>query len=285
MSSQTIARVTERVDPFPNARGARSRKIVAVLPRLGRAAAPAILPLLVFGVWYWVTQKQLVKPLFLPSPLAVAAAFQKMILTEGLVKDLLASLSVVVRGSFWGVFLGLVVGAAGGSSRWAERLIGPLLNGLRQVPALAWFPLIALWIGVGNMAKEVVIAKSVFFPVFLNTLQGIRGIPPQYVEMGRVFGFTRLQMLRRVVFPAAAPTIVVGIRFAAGLAWAMIVVAEMLSGRSGLGFLLEQSQDMLLTDHLFVVIVTIGIVGFLIDVALRCMERRLSRWKEDLTHS
>ena len=131
----------------------------------------------------------------------------------------------------------------------------------------------------------VVPAKSVFFPVFLNTLQGIRNIPPQYVEMGRVFGFTRWQMLRRVIFPAAAPTIVVGIRFAAGLAWAMIVAAEMLSGRTGLGFLLEQSQDMLLTDHLFVVIVTIGVVGFVVDVLLRTLERRLFSWKEDMARA
>jgi sulfonate transport system permease protein len=139
-----------------------------------------------------------------------------------------------------------------------------------------------LWIGIGDLAKEVVIAKSVFFPVFLNTLQGIRNVPAQYLEMARVFGFTRSQMLRRVIFPAAAPTILVGIRFGAGLAWAMIVAAEMLSGRSGLGFLLEQSQDMLLTDHLFVVIVTIGVVGFVVDLVLRSIEHRLFRWKEDM---
>jgi sulfonate transport system permease protein len=205
-----------------------------------------------------------------------------MVVSEGFLRDLLTSLSVVVRGCFWGILLGLAVGIGAGGSHWVERMINPLLNALRQVPALAWFPLIALWIGIGDLAKEVVIAKSVFFPVFLNTLQGIRNVPPQYVEMAQVFGFTRTQMLRRVVFPAAAPTILVGIRFGAGLAWAMIVAAEMLSGRSGLGFLLEQSQDMLLTDHLFVVIVTIGVVGFVVDLVLRSIEHRLFRWKEDI---
>jgi sulfonate transport system permease protein len=279
MSSQTIPAVPLRHAWFQGR--VWPQKVAAALRRASPPAVGAILPLAVLGAWYWTTARGMVKPLFLPSPMAVVAAFRQMVLTEGFSKDLLASLSVVVRGWFWGTLVGVTLGVAGGSSRGVERAVGPLLNGLRQVPALAWFPLIALWIGVGNMAKEVVIAKSVFFPVLLNTLQGIRNIPPNYVEMGRVFGFTRGQMLRRVVFPAAAPTIVVGIRYAAGLAWAMIVAAEMLSGRTGLGFLLEQSQDMLLTDHLFVVIVTIGVVGFTVDTGLRYVERRLFRWKED----
>jgi sulfonate transport system permease protein len=249
---------------------------------MARASAGAVIPLVILAIWYWVTQRQFVKPIFLPSPIAVATAFQKMVVSEGFVRDLLTSLSVVVRGCFWGILLGLTVGIGAGGSLWVERMINPLLNALRQVPALAWFPLIALWIGIGDLAKEVVIAKSVFFPVFLNTLQGIRNVPQQYVEMAQVFGFTRGQMLRRVIFPGAAPTILVGIRFGAGLAWAMIVAAEMLSGRSGLGFLLEQSQDMLLTDHLFVVIVTIGVVGFVVDLVLRYIEHRLFRWKEDI---
>lgn len=282
MSTQRITAVVGRdTKLFP---GWQS-KVGVTLQKVTRIVAGAILPLLVLAVWSWTTGRGMIKPLFLPSPMAVAGAFHQMIVEEHFINDLTTSLSVVVRGCFWGIFCGLVVGIAGGSSSWVERTIGPLLNGLRQVPALAWFPLIALWFGIGNLAKEIVIAKSVFFPVFLNTLQGIRNIPQQYVEMGRVFGFTRFQMLRRVVFPAAAPTIVVGIRFAAGLAWAMIVAAEMLSGRTGLGFLLEQSQDMLLTDHLFVVIVTIGIVGFLVDVVLRSIERRLFRWKEDVARA
>jgi len=284
MSTQEITAVLGRGDSSRRSAPWRPDFGPTIL-KLTRIAAGATLPLVILAVWTWATGRGMIKPLFLPSAAAVVRAFHTMTVQENFVKDLLTSLSVVVRGSLWGIALGLVVGIAGGSSLWVERTIGPFLNGLRQVPALAWFPLIALWVGVGDLAKEVVIAKSVFFPVFLNTLQGIRNIPPQYVEMGRVFGFTRWQMLRRVIFPAAAPTIVVGIRFAAGLAWAMIVAAEMLSGRTGLGFLLEQSQDMLLTDHLFVVIVTIGVVGFVVDLLLRTLERRLFRWKEDMARA
>jgi len=281
MSTQRITAVIGRDVPDTHSTG-WLRNITTALDRIARLSAGAVLPLIILAIWYWATQKQFVKPIFLPSPLAVLTAFQRMVVSEGFLRDLLTSLSVVVRGCFWGILLGLAVGIGAGGSHWVERMINPLLNALRQVPALAWFPLIALWIGIGDLAKEVVIAKSVFFPVFLNTLQGIRNVPPQYVEMAQVFGFTRTQMLRRVVFPAAAPTILVGIRFGAGLAWAMIVAAEMLSGRSGLGFLLEQSQDMLLTDHLFVVIVTIGVVGFVVDLVLRSIEHRLFRWKEDI---
>ena len=256
----------------PNRSWSRFRRLLGSL-------TGAAIPLLLLGAWSLVARWQWIKPIFLPSPATVLGTFWEMVRHEALLGDLWTSISTVGIGFFWGALLGLLFGSAAGLYQPVDRLSGPLLNGLRQVPAIAWFPLIVLWVGIGDLAKEVVIAKSVFFPVFMNTLQGIRGISPEYVEMGRVFGFTRGQLLRRVVLPAALPTIFVGIRFAAGLSWAMIVVAEMLSGRKGLGFLLQQSQELLLTDHLFVVIVSIGIIGFVIDVCLRRLERQFFRWK------
>jgi sulfonate transport system permease protein len=144
--------------------------------------------------------------------------------------------------------------------------------------------LIILWVGIGDVGKLVVIAKSVFFPVFLNTLQGIRSVSKEYIEVAQVYEFTRFQLLQRVVFPAALPTIFVGVRFGAGLAWAMIVAAEMLSGRHGLGFLLQQAQDLMMTEQVFVVIIVIGVVGYLVDVLLKEAERHLLKWKKSLAN-
>jgi sulfonate transport system permease protein len=284
MASQTIS-ASLPTDVLLSPLKAQSDASLAAIRRLIWAVAGFVLPATILGAWYWATCVQLVKPVFLPAPLTVLNAFQEMVAEEGYIGDVWISLSTVIRGSLWGIVIGLAAGTITASSGWAERLFSPFLNALRQVPALAWFPLIVLWIGIGPIAKELVIAKAVFFPVFLNTLQGIRSISPKYVEMGRMFGFTRIQMLQRVVLPGAAPTIFVGVRFAAGFAWAMVVAAEMLSGRHGLGFLLLQSQEMLETAQLFVVIVTIGTIGFVVDLGLRSVERRLFRWKEDISQA
>src|SRR5262249_55947858 len=141
-----------------------------------------------------------------------------------------------------------------------ERFFGPTLDGIRHIPGIAWLPLIVLWLGIGAPAKIVVIAKSVFFPVFLNTLQGIRGVDRNYVELARVLTLTRSQLVRRVIIPGAMPSILVGLRYAASLAWALVVVAEGLSGMEGIGFLIFRAQALLMTDQLLVCMVVIGIV-------------------------
>jgi sulfonate transport system permease protein len=158
--------------------------------------------------------------------------------------------------------------------------LGPTLNTIRQVPTLAWLPLIVLWIGVGTWAKSIMIGKAVFFPVFLNTLQGIRGVSKEHIEVAKIFEYNRALLLRKVILPAASPSIFVGLRYGAGLAWAFVIAAEMLGGRYGLGYLLMRSQELLLTGQLFVVIFVIGTVGFVVDIGLRRVEKHLLRWKK-----
>lgn len=252
----------------------------ALTARLSDRLTGFVVPLLILFLWETATRLNLVKPIFVPAPLAVLETFHDLLVNEGFLVDLWVSIFTVLRGYLWGAGLGLLFGTFAGLSKTVEKLLGPTLNSIRQIPAIAWLPLIVLWVGIGDLGKLVVIAKSVFFPVFLNTLQGIRSVPKEYVEVARVYQFSRFQLLRRVVFPAALPTIFVGIRFGAGLSWAMIVAAEMLSGRKGLGFLLLQAQDLMLTNQVFVVIVVIGLVGFLIDLLLKEAERHLLKWKK-----
>jgi sulfonate transport system permease protein len=203
-----------------------------------------------------------------------------MLMDEGLLTDFRVSAVVVLEGFLMGGLAGILVGVAAGLSKTVERFLGPTLNSIRQVPPLAWLPLIVLWIGIGTLAKDIMIAKAVFFPVFLNTLQGIRGVSKDYVEVARIFEYNRRLLLRKVVIPAALPSIFVGLRYGAGLAWAFVIAAEMLSGRLGLGYLLMRSQELLLTQQLFVVIAVIGSVGFAVDVGLRRVESNLLGWKK-----
>jgi sulfonate transport system permease protein len=230
-------------------------------------------------VWEAVTRLQWIDPLFLPTPLSVAKAFYDLLFKDRLLDDLKVSGVTVLEGFVIGAGLGLLTGVTAGLSNTFEKLVSSLLNSIRQVPPLAFLPLIILWAGAGNTGKIVVISKAVFFPVFMNTLQGIRAVAKEYVEVGKVFEYSRHRMLCKIILPAALPSIFVGIRYGAGLAWAMIIAAEMLGGRRGLGYLLTRSNELLLTDQLFLVIVIIGLIGFSVDVGLRRIERRLLRWK------
>ncbi len=257
----------------------RRRRPKHLSGRLKELGFGVVLPLLLLALWEVATRRHWVKPFFVPRPITVIRAFKEMLFEEGLLTDFRVSAVVVVEGFFMGAALGLLTGVSAGLSKTVERLLGPALNSIRQVPPLAWLPLIVLWVGIGPLAKGVMIAKAVFFPVFLNTLQGIRGVSKEYVEVARIFEYNKILLLRKVVIPAALPSIFVGLRYGAGLAWAFVIAAEMLSGKLGLGYLLIRSQELLLTEQLFVVIVVIGLVGFLVDVTLRRIESSLLRWK------
>jgi sulfonate transport system permease protein len=240
----------------------------------------AILPVLVLSTWASASALHWVKPIFLPSPWSVVRTFKEMLFEEALLTDFRVSALIVIEGFFIGAVFGLAAGVAAGLSKTVERLLGPILNSIRQVPPLAWLPLIVLWVGIGPLAKGVMIGKAVFFPVFLNTLQGIRGVSKDFVEVARIFEYNQILLLRKVVIPAALPSIFVGLRYGAGLAWAVVIAAEMLGGKLGLGYLLVRSQELLLTQQLFVIIVIIGGVGFGVDVVLRRVEGNLLRWKK-----
>lgn len=255
-------------------------RLVAGSVRVRRVGLSLVLPVLVLGLWTFVSHQGLVKPVFLPTPEATLQAGWDLFKDGYLVSDFLASVSIVGRGFVVGTVLGLALGLQAGLSRTFERLVGPTLDAIRQIPPLAWLPLIVLWVGIGDLAKTVVISKVVFFPVFLNTVQGIRGVGREYVEVGRVFGLSRWKLARRVIIPGALPSILVGIRYGAGLSWALVVAAEMLSGQSGLGYLISRAQELLESAQLLFAMLLVGLCGFLIDRGLRLLERRLLRWKQ-----
>lgn len=257
----------------------RRRARPAVARALDQTWIAAVLPLGLLGLWAAVAHLGLVKPVFLPPPWTVAKAFYELLVEQDLILDFQSSGLIVAEGFVCGTLVGLGTGIMAGLSKTVERFLGATLNGIRQVPPLAWLPLVVLWFGTGPAGKTVIIAKVVFFPVFLNTLQGIRGVSKEYVEVARVFEYKKWMLLRRVIVPAALPSIFVGIRYGAGLAWASVIAAEMLGGRTGLGFLLTHCQELLLIAEVFSIIIVIGIVGYIVDVALRKIEHILLRWK------
>jgi sulfonate transport system permease protein len=249
------------------------------LPKVG-ALLGLVLPALILAVWQTAASLKWVEPVFLPLPLDVVRAFWKMVTVQRLAEDILASLFIVSQAFVYGSVAGVGLGIAAGLSRRVERFFGPTFDTIRHIPGIAWLPLIVLWLGLGAPAKVLVIAKSVFFPVFLNTLQGIRNVDKHYVELAQVLTFSRRQLIAKIILPAAMPAIIVSLRYAAGLAWALVVVAEGLSGLAGLGFLIFRAQGLLLTDQLVVCMVIIGVIGFLIDRGMYKVQKHILRWKQ-----
>lgn len=239
-----------------------------------------ILPLGILFVWQVSTSLGLIQPVFLPSPLATVQAAWKMATQQNLHMDFLVSISIVGQAFIYGSAAAIVLGVAAGLSSRVERFFGPTFDTIRHIPGIAWLPLIVLWLGIGAPAKVLVIAKSVFFPVFLNTLQGIRSVDKNHIELAQVLTLTRAQLVRKVILPSATPSIMVALRYSAGLAWALVVVAEGLSGIQGIGFLIFRAQGLLLTDQLIVCMVIIGLVGFGIDRLMFLAQRRVLRWKQ-----
>ncbi|GHT91829.1 ABC transporter permease [Betaproteobacteria bacterium] len=237
------------------------------------------LPLIILGLWQTASTYQWVEPIFLPKPASIISAFWYMLQEQELLNDIQVSVSIVAQGFLYGSLAAIALSLAAGMSRRVELFFSSTVNTLRHIPTVAWLPLIVVWLGLGAPAKILIIAKSVFFPVFLNTLQGIRNIDKSYIELANVLTLSKWQIVRKVVFPSILPAIAVSLRYSAGLAWAIVVVAEGLSGLEGLGFLIFRSQQLLMTDQLVVCMILIGAIGFVIDRAMFKTQQRLLRWK------
>jgi sulfonate transport system permease protein len=237
--------------------------------------------LILFALWIGSTHYHLVSPETLPSPLAVIDAFKSQLLSSLLIKSLGMSLARIAQGFLIGCSLGFLIGTAMGVSRTVERLLAPLINAIRQVPIIGWIPLIIVWCGIKDMSKISFIAIGAFFPMVLNTFDGVRAVAASYLEVGRVFEFSRLKMLRTIIIPAALPGIVTGIRLSLGTSWMLVVWSEInTSSDLGIGDLLWSARESSQMDVIIVCIIVIAVVAFLINELIGHAEARLSMWKK-----
>lgn len=239
-----------------------------------------VIPLILLILWQLLSSLGIINKIILPSPINVFHGLIDMIQDGSLAIDLRTSGYRVLIGYAWGAGIGLVLGIASGLSKLCERLIGPIVDILRQIPLYAWIPLFILWFGIGELSKEVIIAKSVFVPVYINTLQGIRGVSAHYVEVSRVLELRFVKALTKVILPSSLPSVFTGLRLGAGNAWMSVVAAEMLGGLTGLGYALVCAQDFLQPERLIALMAVIGLIGFIIDRLIRLSERSVLHWRK-----
>lgn len=222
----------------------------------------------------------------LVPPAEVWAAFRQH-LDQGLLGHaLVASLRRDLLGFALGAGLGLLLGAATGLSRRADALLGGSFGALRQIAIFAWVPMLTAWFGIGELAKVVFIALAAFFPVFVNTQQGFRDVPPALREVARVHGLSPWRRLTRLLLPAAAPAIFTGLHLGLVYAWLGTIGAEyfMASG-PGVGSGMVQAREMFAMDVVLFSIVIIGLVGHSLNLVGRRIEARALAWRPPVTSS
>ena len=243
-----------------------------------RVALPWLVPAGLVAAWQAAASLGLVSTRFLPAPRDVLAAGRRLAGTGELWTNLGVSFARALAGLVVGGGLGFAFGLSNGLSALSERLSDATIQMVRNVPHLALIPLVILWFGIEEEAKLVLVALGVFFPVYLNTLHGIRSVDPGLLEMGRVYGMGSGELFRRVIFPGALPSVFVGLRYALGIMWLTLIVAETISAQSGLGYMAMQAREFMLVDVVVLAIVIYALLGKAADSATRLLERTFLAW-------
>lgn len=210
----------------------------------------------------------------LPGPIAVLAAIGELLQSGLLLKHVVASLFRVTWGFALAAFLAVPMGLALGWYRRGELAFNPLIQLFRPISPLAWIPIAILWFGIGDLSSIFLIFVGSFFPLLLTAMSAVHNIPAVYINAGRNFGLSPTQFLAKVIYPAVIPQLLVGMRITLGVAWLVVVAAEMIAVNSGLGFLIVDARNAGNRYDLVVAgMVIIGVIGLLLDLGMRSLER------------
>ncbi len=231
------------------------------------------------AVWQGLYQLGYIKPIILPPPSLVAAAFQDLVKSGAMTRHVGISVIRVLEGFAIAALLGLSLGIAIGLSRTLDRLTDLVIQVVKPIPPIAWIPLAILWFGIGETSKVYIIFLGAFFPIIINTIDGIRQTDHKFVELSRVLEVPRLKFVRRVVIPGALPAIMTGLRVGLMIAWMCVVAAELIAAGSGIGYLIMDARQLSQSDVVLVGMITIGVIGKIMDSVIKWIEKRLVDWK------
>ncbi|WP_018268314.1 ABC transporter permease subunit [Methylosinus sp. LW4] len=258
-------------------RGGASQRLAWRAILESRAAA-WIVPLSIVALWQAVCVMDLTSSTLLPSPMAVLDAAWRLTLTGELPRNLGVSFLRAIGGLAIGGAIGFFFGLANGVSKISEVLADSTLQMARNIPHLALIPLVILWLGIDEEAKLFLVSIGVFFPIYVNTLHGVRSIDPQLLEMARSYGMPSHELFRRVVLPGALPSIFIGIRYALGVMWLTLIVAETIAAQSGLGYMAMQAREFMQVDIVVLSITIYALLGKFADSVARILERSCLAW-------
>jgi len=217
----------------------------------------------------------------LPPPSQIMGTLSALA-EQGLGQHIAASGVRVAAGFAIGAALAIAIGLVIGLNRTAEALVDPCFQALRAIPSLAWVPLLLLWFGIDETPKITLIAIGAFFPVYFGLVSGIANVDRKLVELGEMYGLGALALARRIILPAALPSLFTGLRNGLSLAWMFLVAAELIAATRGIGYLLTDGRETSRPDVVLAAIVLLAVLGKLSDGALKWLERRELAWADSL---
>lgn len=241
-------------------------KLTSWLPHLGVLLA-------------WQLLSQIVAPQFLPSPGAVGRAFVATTLSGELPRHLGQSAVVLLAGFGLAAVCGMATGIAMGLFATVRRFLDPYISAFYATPTVALIPLVIIWLGLGFPAKVFLTALVAVFPIVINAEIGVATVPPEFIETARAFGCNRRQIFSRVVLPAAVPIFAAGLRLGLGRALVGVVVAEMFTALTGLGYLIVLYGNTFRTAELFVPLLSLALISIILMKLLRRLELRVAPWQ------
>ena len=262
-----------------------------------KALRPADLALGLVGpagfvaIWWLAVAAGFFPRTVLPSPLAVAAALREWGVGNpdngpysGTLLDAIGASSMrVLVGFAIAAVLGVALGVTAGFFRTFGQILDPLINLFRPIPVTAWVPLSLVFWGFGFRGAVFLVALGSFFPIVVNAMEGVRGASRTLIRVGRMLGAGRASLLWLFILPASLPSIFVGLRLGMGLSWVLVIVAELMSVKSGIGYTLIDAYSFNRYDVVIAAMVMLGVMGFLSDRVIRMLQYGLLRWHREMS--
>lgn len=266
----------------PSADGVTARLVARGERKAGRAAERVLSllsPVLLLVLWEGLVRIGILDARFFPAPTRVVVTMWQLVASGQLIEHIGISLMRCLVGFVMGAVPGVVLGLSMGMFPLARAAIWPMIGALYPIPKIAILPLVMLIFGLGESSKWVIIAIAVFFPVLINSMAGVMGIEQIYHDVGKNFGASRLNHYLTIALPGALPLVITGLRLAWGISLLMIVAAEFVAAKSGLGYLIWQSWQTFAVEQMYVGIVTISLLGYLSFVLLDEVAKLLLPWR------
>jgi len=235
------------------------------------------------ALWAFVTEAGLIKPMFLPSPFEVVARLVD-ITVDGfagatLIEHLNASLIRIFGAFFLACIIGIPLGLTIGCNRVFRGIFDPLIEFYRPLPPLAYLPLVIIWLGIDESSKITLIFLAMLSPIVLSARSGVTSVRIEQIQVAYSMGATPWQVITQVIARGAMPDIMTGMRIAIGFGWTTLVAAEMVAAERGIGFMVLNASEFLVTDVVIAGIIVIGVIAYCFDLFMRYLEAKLIPWK------
>lgn len=246
---------------------------------------PWAVPVFILVTWQLLVEFGVLSTRILPAPTSVVVTAVNLALSGELFRNIGISAARAISGLILGGSIGLALGFLNGVFPLAETLFDTSVQMIRNIPNLALIPLVILWFGIGDVARLFLTSLGVFFPMYINTFYGIRNVDRGLIEMGQVYGLNSRELLTQIIIPGALSSILVGLRYALGIMWLTLIVAETIAADSGIGYMAMNAREFMQTDVVVLSLILYALLGKLADVGARTLESKWLAWNPNYRRS